>query len=212
MAELVVIRHGHADGNSRHRFLGWSDVSLDSSGVAEAEAVADRLVGSRIDRIVTSDLVRTRQTADIVAGRLGLLAETDTRLREIDNGAWTFLLPTEIRDGWPELWEAYTSGHDVARPKGERWVDVAYRVTNTLAELLAGAGRIAVVTHGGPVTVGAAWALGISLPGNIFQGPLSLPANGSMTTIAPGPKLVGYNDVGHLGGVAETTVPYEPVE
>lgn len=211
MGELLVVRHGRADGNVRHRFLGWSDVALDPHGTAEAEALAVRLRVAGATRIVTSDIARTVETADIVARRTGLPIEADPRVREINNGAWTFLLPTEIAEGWPELWAGYVSGSDVPRPQGERWAEVTVRIVAAFSDLLARPETSIVVTHGGPIIIGAAWALGITLPGNIFQGPLALPANGSVTTIAPGPKLVGYNDIGHLGGIAEVTIPYAPV-
>lgn len=212
MAELVLVRHGRADGNSLHRFLGWADVTLEAAGRHEAAAAAARLAASGMDVIVTSDLVRTRQVADIIATALGIPVEADPRIREINNGDWTLRLPAEIRDGWPDLWEQYTAGRDVQRPGGERWADVAVRVAAALGDLVERPEKVVVVTHAGPVIVAAAWALGITLPGNIFQGRLALPANGSLTTIAPGPTLVGYNDIGHLDGIAGVEVPFAPVE
>ncbi len=211
MADLFLVRHGRADGNTLHRFLGWADVHLDEAGRREAAAAADRLAETDVGAVVTSDLARTVETASVIADRLGVPVEPEVRLREIDNGEWTLLLPTEIAAGWPNLWEAYTNGVDVPRPGGERWADVAVRVVAALGELLARPERVAVVTHGGPVLIGAAWALGIGLPGNIFRGPLALPANGSMTTIVPGPRLAGYNDIGHLHRLPGVEIPYAPV-
>jgi len=211
VGDLFVVRHGRADGNTRHRFLGWADVRLDGTGRREAGAVGERLASADVDVVVTSDLPRTVETAAIVAGRLGVPVETEPRLLEIDNGDWTLLLPTDIAAGWPDLWSEYTGGHDVHRPGGERWADVGLRVAAAVGELLARPGRMAVVTHGGPVILAAAWALDIALPGNIFQGPLALPANASVTTIAPGPRLAGYNDVGHLHRLPGVEIPYAPV-
>ncbi len=211
MAELVLVRHGRADGNSLHRFLGWGNVYLDEAGRRQAAAAADRLAHADIDVIVTSDLARAVETATVLGDRLGVPVEHEARLREIDNGEWTLRLPTEIATGWPDLWEAYTGGADVLRPGGERWADVGTRVVAALTELLARPERVAVVTHGGPVLIGAAWVLGIVLPGNIFQGPLALPANASVSTIAPGPRLAGYNDIGHLHRLPGVEIPYTPV-
>lgn len=211
MADLFLVRHGRADGNTLHRFLGWADVRLDEAGRREAAAAAERLAETEVGAVVTSDLPRTAETASVIADRLGVPVEPDLRLREIDNGEWTLLLPTEIAAGWPDLWEAYTSGADVLRPGGERWAEVAVRVVAALGELLARPERSVVVTHGGPVIIGAAWALGIGLPGNVFRGPLALPANASITTIAPGPRLAGYNDVGHLTRLPGVEIPYAPV-
>lgn len=211
MATVLLIRHGRAEGNSHHRFIGWSDVPLEAAGVAEAEATAVRLADS-VDRIVASDLRRTMQTAGALAERTGLEIEADPRFREIDNGGWTGHLPEEIAADWPDLWAAYVGGEDVARPGGERWAAVRSRVTAAVTELLAGDGTIAVVTHGGPVVLTAAWALGLDLPGNPFRGSIAAAANCGITTIVAGPRLVAYNDVGHLRDVPPFDVPYAAVE
>lgn len=207
---LAIVRHGQAEGNTSHRFIGWLDVPLDDLGLRQADTVAHRLAGAGIDRVVSSDILRARQTAAPLASILGVEVEIDERLREIGNGQWTGLLPAEIASGWPDLWQSYVTGTDVARPGGEQWADVRARVRAAMSEHSASGSRTAVFTHGGPVILSAEWALGITLPGNIFRGVLAVPANTSITTIEGG-KLVSYGDAGHLGSLAELDIPYEPV-
>lgn len=207
---LLVIRHGSSVGNEVHRFLGWSEAELDEQGVAQARAVADRLAEAGVTRVLSSDLVRAVQTARPLAELLSLPLETDPRLREISNGQWTELTPTEIQAGWPDLWAAYVAGEDVARPGGERWADVKRRLREALGELGVAEGTMALFTHSGPVIIAAAETLGVELPGNIFRGALAAPANGSITTIAGG-RLLGYADIGHLQPVPRLDVPYQPV-
>lgn len=209
---LVVIRHGTAEGNRHHRFIGWSPVRLDDDGHRQAEAVADRLQQAGVSRVVSSDLIRAVETARPLAERLGVELETDERLREVNNGDWTGMLPTEIADRWPELWEAYVSGEDVARPGGEQWADVRARIRTALTDLADEDTTTAVFTHGGPVLLAAEWALDAAFPGNIFRGPLAAPSNASITTIETGPRLLGYADVGHLWPLATLDVPYSPVD
>lgn len=208
---IAVVRHGQAEGNTSHRFIGWSDVSLDELGRRQAELVARRLEHAGIERIVSSDIPRALQTAQPLADRLALEVEIDTRFREIGNGRWTGLLPAEIEAGWPDMWQAYVSGEDVPRPEGERWADVRTRVRSGLERLSRDDRSTAVFTHSGPVMLSAEWALDLSLPGNIFRGVLAAPANTSITTIEGG-KLVTYADSGHLGTVGRMDVPYAPVE
>lgn len=212
MGSLLLIRHGRAEGNGQHRFLGWLDAPLDGAGRAQAERLALRLQGAGITRIVTSDLARAAATAAPLSARLGLEPQPEQGLREIANGEWTGLTPTEIAAGWPELFGEYAAGADVLRPGGEQWAMVRERVVATLERLSADTeGVTAVFTHAGPVLLGAAWALGLSLPGNIFRGQLAAPENTSVTTVAiPGPTLLGYNDVGHLDGLPRLDVPYAP--
>lgn len=207
---LAIVRHGAAEGNREHRLIGWLPVQLEERGRAEAEAVADRLAEAGIERIVASDLTRALQTAEPLAQRLGISIERDPRLREIDNGEWTGLLPEEISRRWPELWASYLEGVDVDRPGGESWSDVGRRVTEALREL-NGSETTAVFTHAGPVVIAAAWALGIELPGNVFRGAIATAANASITTITAGPTLMGYADVGHLAPLPTLDIPFESV-
>jgi glucosyl-3-phosphoglycerate phosphatase len=207
---LVVVRHGQAEGNTSHRFIGWQEVPLDELGVRQATLVAERLAAAGVERVVSSDLLRARQTAEPLAALLGVEIHLERRMREIGNGEWTGLLPTEIASGWPEMWDQYVNGVDVPRPGGERWSDVRHRVREAMTELAADPTPTAVFTHGGPVILTAEWALDIMLPGNIFRGVLAVPANTSITSIEGG-KLVSYADAGHLGSLTHLDIPYEPV-
>lgn len=208
---LAVIRHGRAEGNSQHRLIGWSNVPLDELGRRQAEAVGRRLEAVGIERIVSSDILRATQTAQPLTERTCIHVEIDERFREIDNGDWTGLLPTEIDHRWPDMWQSYLAGEDVARPGGERWTDVRRRVRDGLEELSRDGRFTVVFTHGGPVMLATEWALGLTLPGNVFRGMLAAPANTSITTIDGG-KLVSYADAGHLGGLSRSDVPYAPVD
>ncbi len=211
MSSIVLVRHGEAEGNQHHRLIGWSDVPLTPVGHRQAELVATRLSEAGVDRIVTSDLRRTVETARPLAQAIGLEPLADPRLREIDNGDWTGLTPAEVAVGWPEIWQAYVSGADVDRPGGERWADVRSRVVEALEEHLAGEGLTVMFSHGGPLVLAASWASGVSVSGNVFRGPLAAVENASLCTIVAGPRLLGYNDVGHLRAVPHADVPYAPV-
>jgi glucosyl-3-phosphoglycerate phosphatase len=210
---LLVVRHGRAEGNRTHRFIGQSDVDLDDEGRGQALRLGERLSHAGVERIVSSDLRRCLDTVAPLAASAGLPIEPDPRLREVANGEWTGKLPEEIAAGWPDLWRRYRSGEDVPRPGGESWVDVRRRVTEALAEVAATEAVTVLVTHGGPALLAAEWASGIRLPGNVFRGSLGAIANASVTTIDPtGPRLVGFNDVGHLGRtITIAEIPYASV-
>jgi probable phosphoglycerate mutase len=211
MGSIVLVRHGEAEGNQHHRLIGWSDVGLTPLGHHQAELVAARLSEANVDRIVTSDLRRTMETARPLAEAIGLEPLPDPRLREIDNGEWTGLTPAEVADGWPDIWHSYVAGTDVDRPGGERWADVRGRVVEALQEHLSGDGLTVVFSHGGPLVIAASWASGVTVTGNVFRGPLAAAENASMCTIVAGPRLLAYNDVGHLMPVPIADVPYAPV-
>ena len=212
MGSVVLVRHGEAEGNRHHRLIGWSDVGLTDTGRHQARLVAERLARAPIARIVSSDLRRTIETAAPLVQALGMEPALDARFREIDNGDWTGLTPEEVSNGWSEMWQRYLDGHDVDRPGGERWSDVRTRVVDGLEELLASQGVTVVFSHGGPLVIAAAWASGVEVAGNVFKGPLASADNASLCTIVDGPRLLGYNDVGHLQPMATVDIPYASVE
>lgn len=211
MATLVIVRHGQAQGNRDHRFIGHSQVRLTAAGRDQAQAVASRLSSQAVTRIVSSDLERCMETVAPLADVLGLAVETDSRLREVDNGEWTGLLPEEIEDRWPELWHDYVRGGDVQRPAGERWADVASRVVPVAEGLVSGEGMVVVGTHSGPALIMARWASGSEVAGNVFRGHLGALHNASLTVIGEGPRLISFNDVGHLAPLPDQGLPFAPV-
>ena len=211
MATLIVVRHGESGGNAEHRFIGHTQVSLTERGHFQAKRLAQRLVDEPITRIVASDLIRCVETATPLAETLGLDVETTPALREVDNGDWTGLLPTEIAARWPEIWNDYVAGVDVARPGGERWADVARRVIPVAEQLLNEAGVVVVATHSGPALLLAMWAMGMKVQENIYAGRFGALHNTALTVIGPGPRLISYNDVGHLAALPDQRLPFAAV-
>ena len=135
MLTLILTRHGQATAGEV-MLGGQLDVPLTPGGRAQAEALARRLSGVRIDRIVSSPMLRALETAQAIA--TGRPVELDERLRELDYGRWESLTYAEIDDRDPELrarWE-----HDPAAthsPGGESGDDVAARALSFLVDLLA---------------------------------------------------------------------------
>lgn len=211
MVVALVIRHAHAAGNADHRFIGQQDVPLDDLGRAQTDALTQRLKALPITRIVSSDLQRALDTIAPTAARFGLTVETDARLREINNGEWTGRLPAEIAAGWPDLWTAYVAGADVRRPGGETWADVRQRAIKAIEKYAGDDGLIILCTHGGPSLTLTTWAAGLPSGGNVFRGPMAAIANTAVTTIElPGPRLIGFNDVGHLDRfVPDPRMPFD---
>jgi len=207
----LLVRHGEAEGNQEHRFIGQTDVPLSRLGLRQATAVSDRLASMPVTAIIASDLQRAVGTVEPASKRLGIPIRHEQSLREISNGEWNLLLPTEVASRWPEEWARYRSGVDVARPGGERWADVQARAISAIE--LDSEGRddgdlVVVGTHGGPTLGLALWAAGVPLDRGLFSGPFGPVSNASITTIElPGPRLLGFNDVGHLGGLARRTFP-----
>lgn len=78
---LFVTRHGETDANRAKRVQGQGDTPLNAAGLAQAEELADWFADHRVDRLVSSDLPRARQTAVVLAERLGVPATFHPELR-----------------------------------------------------------------------------------------------------------------------------------
>jgi broad specificity phosphatase PhoE len=80
---LYFVRHGESTWNVAKRIQGQTaSPELTARGIVQAEAAAEELAGAGVRRIVASDLLRARQTAEVIAARLGLEIEWSPLLRE----------------------------------------------------------------------------------------------------------------------------------
>jgi probable phosphoglycerate mutase len=202
VTRILIVRHGEAEGNREHRFIGQSDVPLTAHGRQQVAALTPRLAAIGITRVVSSDLQRAASTVTPVAELLGLDVEHDVRFREIANGEWANLVAADVEERFPDLWARYRGGEDVERPGGECWTDVQVRAVAALEELLAGVGAddtVLVGTHAGPALGMLRWAIGLPQHGSVWAGPFGQLHNTSISTISiPGPRLHTVNDTGHL--------------
>jgi 2,3-bisphosphoglycerate-dependent phosphoglycerate mutase len=148
---LLLVRHGETDWNAEGRLQGHTDRPLNEYGRRQAAALAERLADDGIDAVYSSDLSRARETADIVAGRLGLPVVLEPGLREKNWGSWEGLTPLE-RDAVEYVGES-TEAHR------ERTL----RALREIAEQHPGA-RVLVVTHGGSMRRAQAAVTGFALP------------------------------------------------
>ena len=205
MTRLLIVRHGEAEGNREHRFIGQSDVPLTETGRAQSAALTKRLLGVGISRIFCSDLRRVTETIYPLAEMIGIAIEADARLREIANGEWADMVAADVAAGWPDLWARYQDGEDVDRPGGENWTSVQTRAVAAIEDIIKTCQEDDVVlvgTHAGPALGILRWATGLEPRGNVFNGPFGALHNTSISTISlPGPRLHTVNDTGHLDDV-----------
>lgn len=82
---FYIARHGESDWNVQHKLQGWTDRPLDETGRRQAAALAESLKGIPLDAIYSSTLSRSRDTAQIVAGKTMTVKSLDG-LRERNYG------------------------------------------------------------------------------------------------------------------------------
>ena len=143
---FYFVRHGESEGNAARIFTGHSDSPLTSRGRTQAAAVADELDKVKFDRIVSSDLSRSRDTAEVIAKRRGLPVEVVPELREIDVGERTGKTFDETV-GMPD----WNDDGFVAWPGGETLDQVVARTLGAIERLTreSPGKTILVVGHGG---------------------------------------------------------------
>jgi broad specificity phosphatase PhoE/ribonuclease HI len=157
-----LLRHGQTEHTPERRYSGRNDLPLSRTGRAEAAAAAERAKALGVDVVVASPLRRTRETAEIVAGALGLPVVLDDDLVELDFGDLEGLTFDEARAKHPLAARRFLDDVTVAAPGGESIVDVSNRVARARRRILSQhAGRtVLVVSHVTPIKLLLAAGLG----------------------------------------------------
>jgi 2,3-bisphosphoglycerate-dependent phosphoglycerate mutase len=200
--EILLVRHGEtiaADPDKPFPLLdGHGDPELAPQGLEQAERLADRLDGGKIDAIYVTTLRRTHETAAPLAVRTGLTPVVEAGLREIRLGDWEGgLYRHKVMTSDPVAMEMF---------ERERWDVVPGAETNEeLAERVhAGIGRIAAAHPGGRVVAFShGGAIGMALCLATGSRPFAFVAvdNGAISTIVVSKDrwfVRGFNDVCHL--------------
>lgn len=63
--EITFVRHGETDANAAAIWQGQGDAALSATGRDQARALRERLEGIEYDLVLSSDLVRTLETAEL---------------------------------------------------------------------------------------------------------------------------------------------------
>jgi probable phosphoglycerate mutase len=149
---ILLVRHGESVWNAEGRWQGAANPPLSDTGRAQARQLAEAVRDAGIDSLITSDLDRAGETAQIVAEVLGLPEPAvDAGWRERDVGEISGHTRAEIDAKWPGLLEKWRRGELESMPGGER--DITPRVVAALERVAhnqAGACTL-VLTHGGVI-------------------------------------------------------------
>ncbi|KAA1418439.1 histidine phosphatase family protein [Nocardioides humilatus] len=160
---LVLLRHGRTEWNATQRIQGHLDPGLDETGLAQATAVAPAVAALSPVLLLSSDLLRARQTTGLVAEATGLTASYDERLRECYLGERQGLTHSEYAALDPEEYARFRAGDWDDIPGAETQTQVAERFTAALREAAAAIepGQTAlVVAHGAAIRTAMAHWLG----------------------------------------------------
>ncbi|MBI2624878.1 MAG: class I tRNA ligase family protein [Candidatus Nealsonbacteria bacterium] len=157
-----ILRHGESDCYKEHLSSCWPEkfpCPLTKKGERNTKKVAKKIKG-KIDLIFSSDLQRTKQTADIIGEELGIRPVFDERLREFNTGLLNGRPIPEMGKFWdPEgklsRADYFLRRFEVRAPEGESWTDLKARVYQFLKDTdkKYNDKRILIVSHEAPLTM-----------------------------------------------------------
>ncbi|MDF0372600.1 MULTISPECIES: bifunctional RNase H/acid phosphatase [Streptomyces] len=203
-ATFLLLRHGETALTPEKRFSGsgGGDPELSATGRRQAACAAEAFAArGTVQEIVSSPLRRCRETAEAVAGRLGLEVRVEDGLRETDFGLWEGLTFAEVRERHGADLTAWLASPDVAPTGGgESFAEVAERVSAARDRLIVRyAGRtVLLVTHVTPIKTLVRLALGAP-PESLYRMELSPASVSTVAYYADGnPSLRLLNDTSHL--------------
>jgi alpha-ribazole phosphatase len=158
---LILVRHGRTAANAAGLLQGRLDQPLDEVGVHQAAAVAalvKELVGGRLDQVVTSPLLRARQTAEA----FDVPATVDERWLELSYGVYEGVPHADVPS---EVWNQWRIDPDFVPEGGEALSALDRRVREACDSLVEPATdrNVVVVSHVSPMKSAVAWSLDVDL-------------------------------------------------
>lgn len=134
---VLVFRHGQSEDNRNRVFSGWRDPPLTEIGREQARALAPQLQNLHLDVVITSDQIRSKETARLaLASNPHIKWEEDWRIKERDYGDLTGQSKEEWMTKEPERTVLWRRGYETAPPKGESLKNVEERLRPFLDALV----------------------------------------------------------------------------
>ncbi len=164
----LMARHGASTYSLEKRFSGSGgvDVPLAPIGIEQAEALAQEVkIRGNVTHIVSSPILRTLQTAHIVAEATGLSVSENANFAECSFGDWDGLTFADVREKWPRELDEWLANSNVAPPGGESLSECRDRVNRGREQVIEEfpAQTILVVSHVLPIKLMTGIATGAPL-------------------------------------------------
>lgn len=149
-----LFRHGESKSNKEEFVSSWPEKihnPLTSKGVRQVKRAIKKLKKENIDLIFSSDLLRCKQTAEMVVRELNLKVIFDKKLRERDYG----ILNGKSVKEWHYFFNSTDGISHERTPGGENIEDIKKRIKDFLSDIEAQYENknILVISHGHPLLV-----------------------------------------------------------
>ena len=199
---IILLRHGESVGNAEGYHQGQADFPLSETGRMQAQALANRWQTEKVtfDRLISSPLLRARETAEIIASTLNLPIEFNPDWMERDAGLLSGLHHDDATQRFPR--PAFMHPYQPVGETGESQWELFLRAGRAVQSLLDySPGRFMVVSHGGILNMVLYAMLGI-VPQANFTGPRFKFSNTGFALLTYTPaehtwRVLGINDHAH---------------
>lgn len=144
MTTIGLIRHGITEWNLLNKAQGLSDIPLNETGRKQAAVLGGRLVKEEAwDLIISSDLSRAAETAEIIGRAIQVPVLLESRLRENDCGLIAGTTEEMRCEKWGSNWRELDLGMESFEEVGKRGAEFLEEAVRTYAGK-----RILIVSHG----------------------------------------------------------------
>ena len=153
---ICIIRHGETDWNVQKRIQGHTDVPLNEVGRTQALAMAFNAAHQRFHAIYSSDLIRTVETARMLAQREDQEVKLLPQLRERHYGIFQGMTAAQGAERYPSAYAHYQARDlDYDFESGESLRQFAHRVTDGIEWMVRHhtGQTIAAVSHSGVLDI-----------------------------------------------------------
>lgn len=180
-----TLRHGESEKNVLEIVTDVVDkYPLTEKGIADTQASVKNYAG-KIDLIITSPVLRAKQTAEVAAKEIGIRDEdiiVDERLREMEHGTFEGKSLEEYHNHFPRGLKRFTDKPD----GGENWSDIKKRMGELLFELEEKYKdkNILIVSHGDPISLMYAAASGLDQNEIVARWEKEYPEKGVLNELA----------------------------
>lgn len=149
-----LMRHGEAIGNKINILSSWPEQfynPLTPKGRKQVKAAAEEIKKEKISLIFASDILRTKQTAEIIGKELGIKPKYDKRLREWNLGIFEDGPSSQLRDFFKKEKDRFRK----RVPKGENYKDIIKRMYGFFKEINKKYKKenILIISHEAPLTL-----------------------------------------------------------
>jgi len=200
---ITLLRHGESQGNFEGRHQGQANFPLTDLGRQQTRALVERWLSEKMafDLIISSPLLRARQTAEIISTELHTPLELDPLWMERDNGLMAGLSPEEVRESLPQ--PDFVHPYQPIGQTGESQWELYLRAGKAAQSLInRPPACYLIVSHGALMNMFFYAILGIAPQPN-FHGPRFRFVNSAFATLQYNPRshrwyVLGVNDHTHL--------------